>query len=198
MMASNVLTHFTESFGNASVVVALLDPLQGGHFHLQSNGTNEGVADYNNVAPFFLNETFPPNWYRGATPWNAVQNFGTAIEMFLAAPRELGANVGTGNFIPLGVNLTSQTPEDITCFIVMNLQQPAQLGNRNLFQAFWQGVPLDWKALAESVGANFFEVQEFTGPSQSAGVKGNVYSSSGSPVNGKYDGLGYIAPDGLS
>ncbi|KAF2173833.1 hypothetical protein M409DRAFT_48753 [Zasmidium cellare ATCC 36951] len=172
-------------------------------FSLLPNGTNEGVADYANVAPFFLNETFPPNWYRRATPWNAVQNFGTAAEMFLAAPRELGANVGTGNFIPLGANLTAQTPEDITCFITMNLldlipaqlQQPALLGNQDLFQAFWKGVV--WPFFVNDGHYNC-PIQEFTGPSQSAGVKGNVYSASGSPVNGKYDGLGYIAPDGLS
>lgn len=41
-------------------------------------------------------------------------------------------------------------------------------------------------------------VKEFTGPSQSAGEKGGIYSASGSPVNGKYDGIGYIAPDGPS
>lgn len=116
-------------------------------FALLPNGTNPGVADYANVSPFFLDEKFPPKWYRRATPWTAVQNFGTAFEMFFAGPRELGANVGVGNFVPLGINITSFSPEDLTCFIVMNyldlvpaqLQQPAFAKHGDVFRAFLKG-----------------------------------------------------------
>ena len=116
-------------------------------FALLPNGT-DNVPDYKNVAPFFLNETFPPNWYRRSTPWTAPQNFPTAFEMYFAAPRELGANVGAGNFVPLGVNITQKNSDDITCLIVMNyldlvpaqLQQPAFAQNQDLFRGFLKGM----------------------------------------------------------
>lgn len=123
-------------------------------FSLLPNGTapdagyGTGPADYQNVAPFFLDERFPPNWYRRATPWTAPQNFGTAFSMYFKDPKELGANNGVDNFVPLGLNITAKTPEDITCLVVMNLldvipsqlAQPALLSHRNLFSAFMKGV----------------------------------------------------------
>lgn len=33
-------------------------------FRALPNGTHETLADFQNVAPFYLNETFPPNWFR--------------------------------------------------------------------------------------------------------------------------------------
>ncbi|TQS33095.1 hypothetical protein Golomagni_06572, partial [Golovinomyces magnicellulatus] len=112
-------------------------------FALMPNGTDQGNANYDNMAPFFLNETFPPNWYRGATPWTAPQNFGTAFAMYFKGFRELGANVGLDNLVPFGIDISSKTPEDLTCFVVMNLldlipaqlQQPAFLHTANLLKA---------------------------------------------------------------
>ena len=68
-----------------------------------ANGTS-GLANYDNVAPFFLNETFPDNWYRRGVPLTLPVAFQQAAEMFLANPRALGGNQGVGNFVPLGLS----------------------------------------------------------------------------------------------
>ena len=50
-----------------------------------ANSTS-GLANYDNVAPFFLNETFPDNWYRRGVPLTLPVAFQQAAEMFLANP----------------------------------------------------------------------------------------------------------------
>ena len=117
-------------------------------FALLPNGTNPDVADYANVAPFFLDEKFPENWFRRATPWTAAQNFPTAFQMFFQTGDQLGAKVGTGNFIPFDAKLSERTPQDLMCFFVMNLldltpaqlQQPSVAANPALWKAFMKGV----------------------------------------------------------
>ncbi|CAF9916746.1 hypothetical protein IMSHALPRED_003283 [Imshaugia aleurites] len=86
-----------------------------------ANGTT-GIPDYNSVAPFFLNETFPENWYRRGVPFTLAGAMTQAIELFLLNPREIGGNEGLGNFVPLGFfNVTNQTPAELGCFILENL-----------------------------------------------------------------------------
>ena len=86
-----------------------------------ANGTT-GIPDYNSVAPFFLNETFPEDWYRRGVPFTIAGAVTQAVEMFLLNPREIGGNEGLGNFVPLGFfNVTNQTPQELGCFILENL-----------------------------------------------------------------------------
>lgn len=66
------------------------------------NGTDETNANFANVAPFYLNETFPPFWFRRSTPYSLV-NVGTDIvSLIAAAPTslEIGSNEGLNNFVP--------------------------------------------------------------------------------------------------
>lgn len=112
-----------------------------------ANGTTPGVANYANVAPFFLNETFPPYWYRRGDPLTLPAAFQEAGALFLQNPRELGGNEGLNNFIPLNVDLGSQTPAQVGCFILENFLDlaPGQIqttvvDNFDVFSGFVKGV----------------------------------------------------------
>ena len=114
-----------------------------------ANGTT-GKADYPNVAPFFLNETFPQNWYRRGIPFTLPQAFMQAGQMFWMNPRLLGGNQGVGNFVPLNLktDLSKQSPAQLGCFILSNLLDvaPGQLdpviyNNWELYTGFIKGGP---------------------------------------------------------
>ena len=105
-----------------------------------------GIPDYNSVAPFFLNETFPDNWYRRGTPFPLAGALADAVALFAMNPRELGGNEGLGNFIPSDASFTTETPQQIGCFILENLLDvaPNQLDpviydNFELYTGFIKG-----------------------------------------------------------
>ena len=163
------------------------------------NGTTQNVADYKNVAPFFLDEKFPPDWFRRGVPFTLAQAFMQAGLMFAANPRELGGNEGLGNFIPLGGDLSTKTPAQAGCFILENIFdlapgqfQPAIANHLDLFQGFVQGVIAPF---FHNDGFFNCDTSNFTRPSVSAGNDHGAQSSSGSPVNGSYPGIGVIKPD---
>ena len=115
-----------------------------------ANGTTENVADYDNVAPFFLNETFPEDWFRRGDPFTLPSAFAEAAQMFLNNPRELGGNEGLDNFVPLGIDLSTKTPAELGCFVLENFfdlapnqVQPTVYNNLELFQGFIQGTVHD-------------------------------------------------------
>ena len=158
------------------------------------------MADYANVAPFFLNETFPENWYRRGDPFTLPSAFGEALGLFLQNPRELGGNEGLDNFVPLGIDLSTKTPAELGCFLLENFFdlapnqiQPTVLNNLDLFEGFVQGTVAPF-----FVNDGFFNcnLTNFVKPSASAGVDtSGSKSSSGSPVNGAYPGIGVVQPD---
>ena len=165
-----------------------------------ANGTTPNVANYDNVAPFFLNETFPENWYRRGTPFTLASAFGNAVALYLQNPRELGGNEGLGNFVPLGTDLMTQTPAQLGCFILENFFDlapgqilPAVADNLALFEGFIKGTVAPF-----FINDGYFNcsLTSFVTPSSGAGVdSSNSQSSSGSPVNGAYPGIGVIAPN---
>lgn len=77
------------------------------------NGTAPTTANFKNVAPFYLNETFPYDWYRvpyaiGFPPFLAdIGNY------FLFHPQELGTTY-EGRFVPFNVTIPT-APADIGC-----------------------------------------------------------------------------------
>ena len=89
-----------------------------------ANGTT-GTPDYDSVAPFFLNETFPADWYRRGEAFSLAGALADAAELFAMAPRELGGNEGLGNFIASNFSVTGQTPQQLGCFILENLLDTA-------------------------------------------------------------------------
>jgi len=112
------------------------------------NGTDPNNANYANVAPFYLNETFPREWFRRATPYSLV-NTGTDIAALLAASPALttpGANEGLGNFVPLGLDVSDVTAAQATCFLASavfdntpGFLSPALVNNYATVQAFLSG-----------------------------------------------------------
>ncbi|CAK4031304.1 aromatic peroxygenase-like [Lecanosticta acicola] len=88
-------------------------------FRALPNGTHEDLADYQNIAPFYMNETFPPQWFRRASPYS-LAGTGSDIATLLSSSSELtvpGANEGLNNFVPLGMDISNVTPAAATCFL---------------------------------------------------------------------------------
>lgn len=92
-------------------------------FRALPNGTADGVADFKNVAPFYLIETFPREWFRRGTLYSLVDT-GLDIVNLLATSGSLtvpGENQGLNNFIPIGIDATSFTPQMATCLLATTI-----------------------------------------------------------------------------
>ena len=156
------------------------------------NGTNPDVPNYQNISPFFLDEEFPEDWFRRATPYTLANTVTDVLDLYTASPVELGANEGLNNFIPTGMDIPME-PQALACFLLGNIfdtvpgqVQPALLANIDLFEGFVDGVmaPLVLNAFGGCPG-----LTNYTVPSASAGtnVDGSL-SAPGSPVDGVYPG----------
>ena len=168
-----------------------------------ANGTDRN-ADWDNVAPFFLNATCPPHWYRRGDPFTLPQAFAEAGALFLSNPRALGGNQGSVDyFVPLGVaqNLTelAHDPAALGCWVLETILDvaPGQvrqtiLDHSGLYNGFLKGVvaPL-------FIDDGFFNcnVTTFFDEGLSSGYNDTIgKSAAGSPVNGAYPGIGVIKP----
>lgn len=91
-------------------------------FRALPNGTFLGRADDQNVLPFYLNETFPKNWFRRPTAYG-LDNVGTdVVQLYALSPTEIGHNEGYGNFIGAGgEDFGSLTPQEAECFLLQNM-----------------------------------------------------------------------------
>ncbi|PWN45855.1 hypothetical protein IE81DRAFT_363690 [Ceraceosorus guamensis] len=78
------------------------------------NGTAPNTPDYANVAPFFLEEKFPENWFRIPNAYSLVDLLGDVASLLLFKPQPLG-ETHNGRFVPLEVNVPT-LPEDVACF----------------------------------------------------------------------------------
>lgn len=168
-----------------------------------ANGTETGPGDasYRNIAPFFLNETFPENWYKRGVGFSLASTMQSGLQMFLSNPRELGSNDGLHNFVPLQTNLTDLSASELGCFALKNILdvvpgqlQPAIVKNLDIFNGFLKGVLAPF-----FTNDGFFDcdVGEFVAPSPEAGKEDTEpgVGAIGSPVNGKYPGVGEVKPD---
>lgn len=109
------------------------------------------MADFQNIAPFYLNETFPKNWYKHSTAYSLVDVATNIVGVLAASPQLtlLGANEGVNNFTPLnlnGLNIAQLSPTQIICLIATTIMDfiPGQLApitadNINVIQAFLEG-----------------------------------------------------------
>nr|ANZ54413.1 heme-thiolate peroxidase HTP8 [Leptoxyphium fumago] len=77
------------------------------------NGTYPNTPDYKNIAPFYLNETFPDNWYRIPNSYSLVDLLGDIGDFFLFKPQPLGRNYN-GAFVPLNISIP-EAPAQIGC-----------------------------------------------------------------------------------
>lgn len=64
------------------------------------NGTTPTLANFANIAPFFLNETFPRAWFRRATPYGLANLAPDLVDLYTGNPTPIGANEGLNNFVP--------------------------------------------------------------------------------------------------
>lgn len=133
------------------------------------NGTDETNANYANIAPFYLNETFPDFWFRRGTPYTLPNVADDILALYLLGPTELGSNQGLNNFVPLGTDFGSLTPAEVMCFLETNMLDivPGQFsteitGELSVVESFVNGAispffassdcTLDWTAAGKSAG----------------------------------------------
>jgi hypothetical protein len=84
------------------------------------NGTTPSTPDYQSVAPFFLNETFPENWYRH-DPQLGIAGLVSGVVEILSisgAQTPLGQNEGVNNFIPSGIDPSTFTRTQVACALL--------------------------------------------------------------------------------
>lgn len=101
-----------------------------------------------NIAPFFLNETFPPNWYRQFPTYNIVNLVNDLVYILQSsgAQTPLGQNEGINNFIVSGIDPSKLSPEQVVCMLleaVMELSpgfiSPMVAQNSELVISFLEG-----------------------------------------------------------
>jgi hypothetical protein len=160
-------------------------------FRALPNGTDLGNANFANVLPFYLNETFPPRWFRRPTPYSLV-NTGTDIAALLAGSPELtvpGENQGIGNFVPLGLDITDVSPASASCFLATaifdetpGVLAPGLVTGYELVEAFLQAVVVPFFAPFNC------PVMQFAAPGPNAGsTTPGVSTTKNILVNGVYE-----------
>lgn len=83
------------------------------------NGTNPKFANFENIAPFYLNETFPKNWYRIPDAYPLTMLLNDIGTLYHYSPQPLGNNY-RGTFIPNNLTVP-EAPQEIGCFAAAQL-----------------------------------------------------------------------------
>lgn len=146
------------------------------------------APDFANVGPFFLNETFPKNWYSRPTAFPLSSFLVDITSLYLGSPVALGGNEGLGNFVPSGIDPSAMTPSQIACFVIANILDtapgfvaPGIVNNYDLLQGFLNG------AVAPFFADYNCDLSNYTVPSASAGEDTTGSPNSGGViVNGVY------------
>ncbi|KAB8343155.1 hypothetical protein FH972_022745 [Carpinus fangiana] len=149
------------------------------------NGTHQNLADRQNVEPFYLNETFPTQWFRRATAYN-LQNVGTDIAyLFLLSPQQLGHNEGLNNFIPLSIDPNSLTDGTLLCYLAQNAYDilPGQIAGSDAYKAMDAFINGAVKPLFSNVDCSNVDTQ---GDTTYGYGKPGPSAKSPNLVNGKY------------
>jgi hypothetical protein len=87
------------------------------------NGTAPNTPDYKNVAPFYLDESFPEDWYRIPNSYSLVDLVGDIGSLFLFKPQVPGRNY-QGRYVPFDLNVPT-APQDVGCFALTLLATAA-------------------------------------------------------------------------
>lgn len=85
-------------------------------------GPNPGIPDAFNVEPFFLNETFPEDWFKRGDAYGLVNLAGDLVDYLSDVDTftKPGQNQGIGNFVPFSLDLPTE-PYAAGCFIFTTL-----------------------------------------------------------------------------
>lgn len=147
------------------------------------NGTTPDVADWANIAPFYLNETFPEKWYRRPNSYSFVDLLADAADILLFDLQPLGRNEGN-RFVPIEANLPT-APRDLGCagFSILANAIPGQLAPE--FTA--AGTAVIDQLLSPVFGSANCSLKSFNQPglNNNASNQATVTSESGSGVTGK-------------
>ena len=164
-------------------------------FRAMPNGTDLGNANFRNVAPFFLNETFPEEWFKRGSPYNLINVATDIVTLYAMGPTELGRNEGLNNFIPLGTDVSNLSPSEMACFIetaaldlVPGQISPEIADNYDVFAAFFQG------AIAPFFGSFQCDELNYTAPGPDAGDPTPGVSAGNILLNGVYQTTTPAAP----
>lgn len=116
-------------------------------FRAFPNGTTPEIADAANIEPFWLENRFPKEWFRRATPYGLANLAEDLVNLYAGYPFELGVNNGLDSFTPTGEDLSGQSASDVMCFVLTNIfdtvpgsVQPTLANNIDTFAGFVSGV----------------------------------------------------------
>lgn len=98
------------------------------------NGTDPDFPNFDNIAPFYLNETFPDDWFRIPDSYSLVDLLGDIGDLFLYSPQPLGANID-GAFVPLNITIPDAAL-DVGCLGATLLAGAAPDEAEEVVQAF--------------------------------------------------------------
>ena len=149
------------------------------------------TPDFANIGPFFLNETFPKNWYRRPTGFEFSEFIIDINTLYAGSPVELGGNEGLNNFVPLGIDPGTMTASQVACYLLENILDtapgfvaPAIVNHYDVVQGFLNG------AVAPFFASYNCDLKNYTVPSASAGedTTGSPRDSGPVIINGVYQG----------
>ncbi|KAH9842179.1 heme-thiolate peroxidase HTP8 [Teratosphaeria destructans] len=162
-----------------------------------ANGTEPNTPDFQNIAPFYLNETFPEYWYRIPDSYSLVDLLGDIGDFFLYKPQPLGRNYN-GAFVPLNISIP-QAPAQIGCLGASLLASAAPDEAEEVVQAV---NALKDQILVPVLGAAACDISEYEedgGQAYYESSNEDVNGGSGSGIThlGEFDAL-TVKPSGLS
>lgn len=161
-----------------------------------ANGTTPNVPDFKNIAPFYLNETFPEDWFRIPTSYSLVDLLGDIVGMFLYRPQPLGTNYN-GRFVPLNITLP-EAPAELGCLALRLAASAAPDAAEPVVQAVNALKDQIFSAVFKSAGCS---VTDYNTPANASytvpGENADAGSGSGITHKGEYDSE-TEKPSGLS
>lgn len=161
-----------------------------------ANGTDPDFPNFSNIAPFYLNETFPEEWYRIPDSYSLVDLLADIGLLFLEYPQPLGANVD-GSFVPLEITIPDAA-EDIGCLGLSLLASAAPDEIEEVVQAAADLVNQIFSVVLSNAGCDISDYD--TAANASYVVDGeDINGGSGSGIThlGEWDNL-TVVPSGLS
>jgi len=161
-----------------------------------ANGTLPNFPNFANIAPFYLNETFPDYWYRIPNSYSLVDLLGDIGDLFLFSPQPLGASYN-GAFVPLNISMPEAAPE-IGCLGLSLLASAAPDEAEPVVQAASALTNQIFAAVLGAAGCNIEDYDTASGANYVvAGENVNGGSGSGITHKGEWDSLTAI-PTGES
>lgn len=160
------------------------------------NGTNPEAADFKNIAPFYLNETFPDHWFRIPNSYSLVDLLGDIGNLFLFKPQPLGTNYD-GGFVPLNFTIPT-APAAIGCLGASLLASAAPDEVEPVVQAANALKDQIFGPLLGAAGCNIADYDTVSNASYSSSNENtNGGSGSGITHQGEFDSQS-TKPTGLS